>query len=440
MRKQLNLFLVLLLTGTVYGCGSGSSSTNTAKSTSQTLDNTLNNFLQLHGESEYFSAISATVQCNNRPPVYGIAGTYQLNVTIPINTNSLFQIGSISKSFTSVVLLQLVDDPKNNLSLQDTMAKWFPEYPQWANVTIEQLLNMSSGIPDYINDTPVLAIKALVNPTYDFKPAELVAVAESMPVFFAPGNGYHYSNTDYVLLGMLIQKITGNSPITEIQKRIINKLGLTHTYFPPNLPASIAPIFAMVNGYAYYTGLPNPYAYIDGLHDTTWSSMSIYYTAGGIISTPDDINTYVHALYHPGLILNEGEFTSLTTDMVLEESSVDFPNGGQPITQVSESFIQGYGLGIQSTYNTAPAGVFYNYTGATLGYTFFYAYFPTINAYVLFTINNGQIAGTDLYYQVFDTLLKYTYTNECRESSVGLQSKYDISKTMMIPRVIGNLR
>jgi D-alanyl-D-alanine carboxypeptidase len=111
---------------------------------------------------------------------------------------------------------------------------------------------MSSGIPDYVNDTFEVIEKSLLNPNYYFHPSELVATVESMPIFFAPGQGFHYSNTNYVLLGMLIQKITGNSPITEIKNRIFKKLNMTHTYFPENLPSKVVPVDQMTNGYVYF--------------------------------------------------------------------------------------------------------------------------------------------------------------------------------------------
>ena len=132
---------------------------------------------------------------------------------------------------------------------------------------------------------------------------------------FFSGDGYNYSNTNYILLGMLIQKITGSSPIIEIQNRIFKVLNLTHTYLPADLPVLIVPVSDMVNGYLYYH-LPDPYSYLNGFYNPTWSSMSFYYTAGGIISTPEDINNYLHALFHPGILLTESEFTSLTTNMI----------------------------------------------------------------------------------------------------------------------------
>jgi D-alanyl-D-alanine carboxypeptidase len=423
-------FIILLITGCV-GNNNNNQTTNTnsfthsASTVSPDLNNVLQSFVESYAKNNYFSAISATVRCGNSQ-VSGVAGTLESAGATLIDTNSLFQIGSTSKSFTSVVILQLADDQKYKFSLNDSIGKWFknldgsPKYPQWQNVTIIQLMNMSSGIPDYVNDTFAIIEKSLLDPNHYFSPTELVTTVESMPILFAPGQGYHYSNTNYILLGMLIQKITGNTPATEIQNRIFTKLNLTHTYFPENLPSSIVPINQMTNGYAYFDFFPDSLKYLNGFYNRTWSSLSLEYTAGGIISTSEDLTTYTQALYNPGFLLTKNEIENLTTKYMIAQSPTSgFPNGGQPITEVSESIPVGYGLGIFKIYAPEPLGSYYMYNGATLGYSSFYAYYPKNEMYTTFMINNGvnMTIQNKAYQNLINEITQYTITTQCKNES-----------------------
>ena len=413
------------------GCNNNAGSTNQAINSnlvvnnsiiSPKLNNILYNFVESYSKNNYFSAISATVKCGNLNPISGVAGTFEPDGSTQIDTNSLFQIGSTSKSFTSVVILQLADDPKNKFSLNDNIGKWFTNpdgsmmYPQWKNVKILQLMNMFSGIPDYVNDTLTVLAKILVNPNQYFSPTELVANVESMPILFAPGNGFHYSNTNYILLGMLIQKITSNPPITEIQNRVFKKLNLTHTYFPDNLPASVVPINQMTNGYVYFDFFPSTFTNLNGFYNLTWSSLSMYNTAGGVISTPADLTIYTQALYNSGPLLTANEIKNLTTNMVAQSPTPGFPNGGQPITQVSESIPVGYGLGIFNIYAPEPSGSYYMYNGATLGYGSYYAYYPKYKMYTTFMVNNGVNMGMQnkVYQDLINSINQYTITTQCK--------------------------
>ena len=426
------IFIIFIITGCV-GTSKDNSSINqttntspltsnvTTTTTSPQLNKILGDFVTDYATTNYLTAISATVKCGNSSTISGVAGTLESTSTTPINTNSLFQIGSTSKSFTSVVILQLANDPSNHFNLHDTIGKWFKNndgystYPQWESVTITQLMNMSSGIPDYFNNSPDIFITSLVEPTRYFSPTELVSSVASMPVFFAPGQGFNYSNTNYVLLGMLIQKITGNSPITEIQNRIFKKLHLNHTYFPDNLPASVIPIEQMTNGYAFIDFFSAPYNQMNKLHNLTWNSLSIYYTAGGIISTPEDLIIYNQALFNPGKLLTADEIKNFMTNMVSQNPTPGFPNGGQPITQVSESIPVGYGLGVFNIYSTESSGSYYMYNGATLGYGSYYAYYPKLNMYTTFMINNGinMTIQNVAYQNLINEVRSYTITTQC---------------------------
>ncbi len=396
--KYINALVIVILLGVILSsCNTGTSTSNPPNG----LDDILNSSLQEYGGSQYFSSISATVQCGDKAPVNGTVGTMAVNGSVPIDTNSISQIGSITKSFNAVVLLQLASESQYNFSLNDTMGKWFPEYPQWENITIIQLLNMSSGIHTYTTIPFVMEI--VQNPYTYMPPQSLVASVESLPLMFAPGTEFFYSNTNYILTGMLVEKITGNSPMVEIQNRIINKLHLTNTYFPVNLPASVAPIAQLTNGYLFESSVSESNIYNITLWQLSWA-----YTDGAIISTPTDINTYVHALFNPGPLLTQSEINSMESNLI----SISPPY--QHVADVSESVQSAFGLGITKGYTPAPAGNFYYYTGGTLGFVFTYMYYPALNMDVVFTTNSSQ-SGDSLNSRS-ESLFEYTVTTQCGES------------------------
>ncbi len=420
MHKIIQITIFIFLSYLINGCVGINNSVNTKPNQ---LNNILQNFIESYANNNYFSAISATVRCNNNQ-ISATAGSFESDNIRIIDTNSLFQIGSTTKSFTSAVILQLADNPKNNFSLNDTIGKWFknldgsPKYPLWQDVTVIQLMNMSSGIPDYANDRLTVIEKSLKEPNYYFSPDELLSTVESQNIIFPSGTGYHYSNTNYILLGILIEKITGNSPITEIENRIIKKLNLTHTYFPEHLPSEIVPMNQMVNGYVYFDFFPDQFKDLNGFYNRTLSSLSFYYTAGGIISTPEDLMTYIKALYTPEKLLTAERIKDLTSNyMIAQSPTIDYPNGGQPISVVSKDIPVGYGLGIFNIYESKPLDSYFMYNGATLGYGSYYAYYPKYNLYITFMINNGvNINSSKSNYQELINLIKqYAITTQCKK-------------------------
>lgn len=132
------------------------------------------------------------------------------------------RIGSITKTFTATVVLQLVDEHK--LGLDDPVSTYLPAVPNGSNITVRQLLNMTSGLFNYTEDDGF-------NQMWDAQPgwvwadAELLAAAFAHPPYFPPGKGFHYSNTNYELLGMIAAKL-GGAPLAELMKhRIFDSSG-----------------------------------------------------------------------------------------------------------------------------------------------------------------------------------------------------------------------
>jgi len=123
----------------------------------------------------------------------------------PMQVTNYMRVGSIAKTFTATIILQLVDQHK--LRLDDPVSKYQPQVPNGAHITIRELLNMSSGLFAYDSDEGYEQA-ALANPYKVWQPEELLAIAFKHPQVFAPGKGYLYDNTNYILLGLIMQQLT----------------------------------------------------------------------------------------------------------------------------------------------------------------------------------------------------------------------------------------
>src|SRR3954454_18031635 len=151
-------------------------------------------------------------------------GTGTLGASTQITPDDHFRIGSNTKTFTGTVILQLVDEGK--LGLDDPVSKYQPEVPNGENITIRQLLDMTSGLYNYSEDKDF-------NETLDtepdkvWTPEEVVEIGFKNEPYFAPGEGFHYSNTNTVLLGMIVEQLTGKSLEQEFQERLFEPLGMT---------------------------------------------------------------------------------------------------------------------------------------------------------------------------------------------------------------------
>ncbi|MFD0361842.1 serine hydrolase domain-containing protein [Nocardia sp. GCM10030253] len=226
------------------------------------------------------------------------AGVGDLQTGAPFAADAQVRIGSNTKTFVTTVILQLVAEGK--VELDAPIERYLPDVVQGNGndgnrITVRQLMQHTSGIPDYLGHGTVeggmAAEGSQLDPTADairwrqYEPADLVRRAMTMPPNYEPGARAEYTNTNYIVLGMLIDKVTGQSPAAEITRRIIEPLGLRATYFPA--PGD--------------TGIRDPhpsgYHQIDGkrvdftITDTSWAG-----AAGAMISTGADVNRFFIAL------------------------------------------------------------------------------------------------------------------------------------------------
>jgi D-alanyl-D-alanine carboxypeptidase len=245
--------------------------------------------------------------------VHAVSGVRDLTTQDPIRNHDRFRIGSITKSFVATVILQLVGEGR--LRLDDTVERWLPGLvPNGAGITVDHLLHHASGLFDYVRDgdTTAVAPYAADDWAHVWAPRELVAISTSHPPRFAPGTSWSYSNTGYVVLGLVIEAVTGRPASSEVTRRVIWPLGLWRTSFPTS-DAEIAGAHA----HGYLTGFPGP----DGqptTKDVTVFGPSLFWTAGGIISTADDVARFHRALL-AGRLLAPAQMVQLTNAVHLND-------------------------------------------------------------------------------------------------------------------------
>ncbi len=268
----------------------------------------------------------------------------------PLPTDQV-RIGSITKSFTATCILQLVDARK--LGLKDTLSKYVPWVPNAGHITVRQLLNMTSGLYNFTDDQTFWD-RVLADRTARWTPRQLVKLAVSHPAVFPPGQRYMYCNTNYVLLGMIIEKVTGDPAGHEITTRIIDRLGLKHTVFPMGhgLPAPY------MHGYAPVDGQPNGSA---DLQDFSIYSPTPFWTAGGMVSTVGDLRIWLKAIATGKL---------LSARMHAAQLKFSAPNTSS------------YGLGVMNA-----GGTMFGHSGEVPGYNSSMYYSPRLNASSIVLIN-----------------------------------------------------
>ncbi|MDF2443410.1 MAG: D-alanyl-D-alanine carboxypeptidase [Subtercola sp.] len=265
-------------------------------------------------------------------------GTAKLGSDVAMSLDDHLRIGSNTKTMTGTVILQLEQEGK--LSLDDPISKYRPDVPNGSNITIAQLAEMRSGLFSYTSDAGFNATLDS-DPQKAWTPDELLSIAFSHPANAGPGLEFDYSNTNIVLLGVVIEQLTGMSASQAFEERIFKPLGLTQTTLPAADDSSIPT--GHPDGYQFGTNASTIESYavpaaqlpaaLDGTLkpvDQTDANPSWAWTAGGAISTPDDLAVYVKALVGGGLLNDATQ--KLRLDSV------------QPMNPANPNI--GYGLGI----------------------------------------------------------------------------------------------
>jgi D-alanyl-D-alanine carboxypeptidase len=328
----------------------------------------ISQYLATRGTAEHISAVSLRVTFPGRAPGIDLAvGMNQYGGGSPASTSELWPIGSNTKAFTAVILLQL--EAEGKVSINDTLGKWLPQYPAWRNITIKRLLNMTSGIADYAVQPAFVATLAAGLST-GFSAAQLVSYAVGVPLGPA---GYSYSDTNYILAQMIIERATHDSYADQLTKRIIIPLRLRSLcYAPYTCPAADAA--RMPTGYFFMSGVPSLLGQPVPPLALTWAQ-----GAGGIVSSLADMTTWDRALYQ-GQELPPPQQRQL--ESLVSEAT------GKPIPATTLADPAGYGLGVQQG-TSQQLGTEWDYIGGTLGHRVGHVYFPRSGIIIAFAVNSA---------------------------------------------------
>ncbi len=269
------------------------------------------------------------------------AGVADVDTGRPVRPHFQHRVGSIEKTFVATTILQLAGE--HRVRLDAPIGRYLPDVLPGRlsrQVSVRMLLNHTSGLADY-EDVLLSGNQAIERLQFrTFTPRELIAIGLSRPPTNAPGERWSYSNTNYIIAGLLIERLTGRPYAREISRRILRPLGLRHTYFPGTNPYIRGPHMA-----AY---VPWP----DGtLRDFSVFNMSWAWAAGEMISTAADLNRFYRALL-TGRLLGPALLAQMQTTVAVDP--------GMPEAA-------GYGLGI--AWLATPCGRFWGHGGGVVGQT-----------------------------------------------------------------------
>lgn len=272
---------------------------------------------------------------------FGASGVSDLANNTPLQPDDRFEAGSLTKTFIATAILQLVE--ADQLSLEDRLTDWLPaavtdRVPNAGEITVQQILQHTSGIADYLDG---LAAQATTNPALflqDWQPPQLLGLIDGVEPFFEPGESWQYSNTNYLLAGLIIEAVTGNSYASELRTRILDPLNLQDTFIAgeESIPGGY------IKGYWDFDGN-------GGLDDLSITNLSWAESAGSLISNTQDLATFFDALLKDRTLLQPE-----TLAQMLDTIPVDSPN------------YDSYGLGIGTL--ESPNRFWYAHRGQTLGF------------------------------------------------------------------------
>jgi len=280
----------------------------------------------------------------------------------------LFDIGSAEKNFQAALVLKLIEE--GLLSLNDPLHKWLPDYPNIdKNITIRQLLNHTSGIYDFVEhpDSPWRGGFHNLDTTRGWTTEEIITTFIGEP-YFSPGDGWHYSTTNYLLLSMIIKSVTSLQVSIEIKNRLLKPLNLEHTIGGLAEPIPNDLIIAH----------PRYDADRDGnIEDMSSSSITLLtsFIPNLTYSSAGDLAKWIHALYHDCIVLSQDSLDKMLTFY-------------QPTIDPGEPTVSGYGLGV-ADFSEFLGVKAYGHGGSQYGYTTAALYLPEHGVTICWLINTG---------------------------------------------------
>jgi D-alanyl-D-alanine carboxypeptidase len=298
-------------------------------------------------------------------------------------------MGSTSKSFAAAVILKL--EAAGTLSIDDPVGKWLPQYPAWKEVSIRRLLNMTSGIPNYSETQPIARVW-VSEPARDLTARELVEFAYPTGVDDLPtSSGYHYSNTNYILAGMIAAKAAGRSYRDLVHEMVIAAFGLDSTFYEDGTyPAAV--MDRLAHGYFdnpacadYQPNCKEPWNRPMIGRDVREMSASWAQAAGGAIADARDVDRWMRAVFEGRVVpaKQQAEWMALVSTKT-----------GEPIADVSADDPRGFSLGLAKGI-LGPFGAHWFYQGETLGYRTLYVWFEKENLMITLQTNSQPAPDAD---------------------------------------------
>ncbi|MER7340294.1 serine hydrolase domain-containing protein [Streptomyces sp. NPDC000075] len=277
----------------------------------------------------------------------GATGVADRDTGRPTTPGMRHRVGSITKSFTAVAVLQ--QSARGRIGLDRPVADYVPGLlpgERGHKVTVRMLLNHTSGIADYAAEAFPSLKEGSTRSLDEFRyrsitPGRLIALGTSQPQLFEPGSDWSYSNTNYVLLGEVLRQVTGEDPEKVITRDVIRRAGLRDTYFPGTEARIKGPHARMYEN--WYGLIDPPRDYAD--YNMTWAG-----TAGALVSTTDDLTAFYRALFQ-GRLLPAEQLDQMRTTV--------------PVKDETGAVAMRYGLGVFSV--ETPCGPAWGHNGAVFG-------------------------------------------------------------------------
>jgi D-alanyl-D-alanine carboxypeptidase len=361
------------------------------------LQQVIDDYVAKRASIEGLSGAALQVDRGAGHPILSVfAGTDGLADPKPIGPDTLFQIGSNTKAFTAALILKL--EAAGKLGLDDTIGRWLPQYPAWRDVTIRSLLNMTSPIPNYSETVEIGGIMA-ADIHHQFSDKDLIgSVDPANGRHFPPTTGWFYSNTNYILAGLIIEAASGMDYQQALTTMILEPLGLKDTFYPDGRHPGAAALGSqivrvpralyMLQDCLMYQPEPCHISTLAPLigKDMRTQNMSWAGPAGAMVSTPRDLALWIRALFEKRVI-PETQLAEMTK-LVSQKT-------GSPLSEATPDDPRAFGLALGRFYFKDQGGGFWFYEGETLGFRAIFAYWPQYDLLVTAAVNSQAPNGED---------------------------------------------
>jgi CubicO group peptidase (beta-lactamase class C family) len=283
-------------------------------------------------------------------------GLANLELDIPMKPENVFELGSITKQFTAVSILMLMEQGK--LSLDDEITKYLPDYPTHEKtITVHHLLNHTSGIKSYTNMSSFMVLAR-----NDMTPIEIIDHFKNEPMDFDPGEKWNYNNSGYIILGHIIEEISGNTYAEFVAEHIFKPLNMNNSYYGSQSKL----IKNRASGYS-----PTK----EGFKNADYLSLTLPYAAGSLMSNVDDMVKWHKAIHSNTLITAKSKALAFTNTAL---------NNGDPTNY-------GYGWQVNEINGTSSI----EHGGGIFGYVTQGVYVPSENTYVIVLTNRDGASPQD---------------------------------------------